>query len=65
MKNWEQAEELSRRLQRIGRAQIDLDARDLWVVLAAMQLSWRHPGIGDALKERLWDLGHQLTRLRN
>lgn len=36
------------------------DPRSAWVLMSAVQLAWRHPGLGDAMRENLWRLGHAI-----
>lgn len=54
---------LFNRLARITPCMAELSAQDTWIILSSLQLSYTHPRIGDGLKERLWQIGHELQEM--
>lgn len=41
---------------------LELSGFEIFIALSAIQLAWRHPGIGEELREHLHKLGHLLQR---
>lgn len=39
--------------------QVEITVADAWFLVSALQLATRHPGLGEPMKARLSDIGHQ------
>jgi len=60
----EMAEEIVR-LRGLGPITVKIDAFDGFVLVACLQLAWRHPGLSDQQRKTIEDFGRGLQRAYN